>query len=104
LKGINLKTSKKFVCDTINDAKEVLKRNSSKKQAIEIRLSKEDIRQEMQRKRIKQALLDDVKSKFEKAGCEVKECENDLCITAPYELVENKTYTLASLKKEAKKK
>ena len=97
-------SSKEFVCDTIKDVKEVLKQNSSGKQAIEIRLSKEDLRKEMSRTRIKQALLDDVKKKFEKAGCKVKECENDLCITAPYELVENKTYTLDSLREKIKDK
>ena len=97
-------TSREFVCDTIKDFKEVLKKGSSEEQAIDLRFSKEDLRQKMKRRRIKQALLDDVKSKFEKAGCEVKECENDLCITAPYKLVENKTYTLDSLKKEAKEK
>jgi len=88
-----------FTCDFIKDAKAYLI-DSEAKEAITIRITKDDLKEKLERKRIKEPLLKEVEKKLIDAGCDVAKCDDDLCVTVPVTLAEKRILTLKELTKK----
>jgi len=94
-----MKNVTNFTCDFLKDAKAYLS-NSELKEDITIRITKNDLKEKLNRQRIKEPLLKEVEKKLNEAGCMVEKCDNDLCVTVPVKLAEKQILTLKELTKK----
>jgi len=92
--------SKKFMEDIINKVKLVKKENRLEDGSVEIKVADEDIKHILNKKvlrgNVKQRLSDDLQS----AGINAQVCvTNDLKVTIPNEILEDKTIKYSELQK-----
>lgn len=72
--------------------------NSFNEDSLTIKLSRNDIKKEMNRERLKSTLLDKVKKSFENSHCSVDTCGKDICVTIPAKNLKKTILTLDDLK------
>jgi len=62
-----------------------------------VKITRNEIKKEMDRERLKSSLIDKVKKSFETSHCVVDDCGKDLCITIPADTFKKKVLTLNDL-------
>jgi len=83
-----MEKAKKYVNDS----------SSFSEESLTIKFTRNEIKKEMNRERLKDALLDKVKKSFENSHCSVATCGKDICVTIPTKNLKKTILTLDDLK------
>lgn len=91
--------SKKFIEDIVSKAKKVDKKDKNDNGSLEIKISNNDIRNILDRKRIRKSLKDNLVKDLDNANIQVNICDtNSLCVTIPKDKIEDKIIKYSDIK------